>query len=671
MLSSRALPMLCVDERGCVSELSMSVSRLQEESRVSMRELLSVEQPLSSSTQPRIMPRRHCILFHLGAARGIIFANRAYLFLQPRLSSVAPRGVAAGLAEHIKAASAAAAVRTAAAASGADVGVGVSATPPPFEFVALEYALFAMASRQEKRVAYAGRVLEAMLTGSRAATLDDSRLFTLLPLTTSLQHYESVSRGLMDCVRALLDDARDMREACLTEKAAHAQAVRTRAHALAAGMAAAYLGNGSATAHEAVMATAVAADACAEDASAFLGLRAPSPISTHEALRRVISEERLPAAVLARGNEPSGISSLSPMPPSSPSQPATAAEAAAVASQPQQPQMSQQLTALPAPGPVLDEEDVADDAAMHPAAAAAASSQQYAAASIDGGSGGGGIAGFPSGSSWRGGGSVACATPPTTSGASASAASPMPDISHDTLSMLELMLESVHHSAAGSTIAAVNMSRSLAVKRELLQLQQRAYQNSVLSISLRTSQASMALACATWCTSLAGQNLPSGFENVAGAFAVATGISALVGVAVYAGAVRLAGRPGASDSPRRLETLQTFLLQLDQRLDAARETLATAAATLAQRSGGGVNFDAGTAAAAAAAAAASATMSRAEFKALHQATAGASAGESHLLFDLLSNGGSELRLADVMSLSSRIESYHLASAVTPVMLPTK
>jgi len=206
-LAARVLPLLCVDARGVVSAVRLPVGALQAQARMSMRELLSVEQPLSSSTQPRILPRRHAIAFHLGAARGLLFCNRALLFTAPRLSSVPPDAVAAGLAAHVRAASAAAAA-AAAAAAGAGAGGGGAPSPPPFEFVALEHCLFAMAARQEKRVAYAGRVLEATL--SRPAALDDSRLFALLPLSTTLAHYELVSRGLMECVRALLDDARDM-----------------------------------------------------------------------------------------------------------------------------------------------------------------------------------------------------------------------------------------------------------------------------------------------------------------------------------------------------------------------------------------------------------------------------------------------------------------------------
>ena len=42
---------------------------------------------------------------------------------------------------------------------------------------------------------------------------------------------------------------------------------------------------------------------------------------------------------------------------------------------------------------------------------------------------------------------------------SSASASALPDISHDTLSQLELLLESVHHSAAGTTIAATYLIR--------------------------------------------------------------------------------------------------------------------------------------------------------------------------------------------------------------------
>jgi hypothetical protein len=222
------------------------------------------------------------------------------------------------------------------------------------------------------------------------------------------------------------------------------------------------------------------------------------------------------------------------------------------------------------------------------------------------------------------------------------------------------------------------MSRSLAVKRDLLQLQQRAFQNSVLKVSLRTAQASMALAGATWLTSLLGQNVPSGLEHVAVAFPAMTLFSAGAGAAIYLSASRLTVRGGSAEAtPNRLEALQAFLLQLDQRLDAARETLAAAAATLAQQqeqrlaAAGGAAGEAADAAAAEAAAADSTTMSRADFLALHARLTGAQPGESRLLFDMLTNGGSALHLADITSLSARVEGFHASPAAPPAAVVTR
>lgn len=76
------MSMISVDAQGRVRELSMTISQLKDETRLNARELLSVEQPLASS-QPRILPRRHCIPFHVGHVRGVIFADRMYIFNTP------------------------------------------------------------------------------------------------------------------------------------------------------------------------------------------------------------------------------------------------------------------------------------------------------------------------------------------------------------------------------------------------------------------------------------------------------------------------------------------------------------------------------------------------------------------------------------------------------------
>lgn len=81
-MAARQLSMISVDTQGRVRELSMTISQLKDETRLNARELLSVEQPLASS-QPRILPRRHCIPFHVGHVRGVIFADRMYIFNTP------------------------------------------------------------------------------------------------------------------------------------------------------------------------------------------------------------------------------------------------------------------------------------------------------------------------------------------------------------------------------------------------------------------------------------------------------------------------------------------------------------------------------------------------------------------------------------------------------------
>lgn len=81
-MAARQLSMISVDTQGRVRELSMTISQLKDETRLNARELLSVEQPLASS-QPRILPRRHCIPFHVGHVRGVIFADRIYVFNTP------------------------------------------------------------------------------------------------------------------------------------------------------------------------------------------------------------------------------------------------------------------------------------------------------------------------------------------------------------------------------------------------------------------------------------------------------------------------------------------------------------------------------------------------------------------------------------------------------------
>jgi hypothetical protein len=413
-LGARSLQMLEVLDNGTVTEVHLTVSALRDETCVGVRELLQVERPLSSSTQPRILPRERSTPFHLGSARGVIFPSKVLLFTAPNLSSIPAADIAATLAEHIK--------RT---------------DTHCFEHRALEGLLWAMASRQEKRVAYVSRVLATTLHSTHRSEADEeSPLLTLLPLSTTLAHYEHVSRGLMQCVRSLLDSEEELR-------------------------------------------------------------------------------------CLGRGSE-------------------------------------------------------------------------------------------------------------------------------SRVEELEDLLEAVHHSAAGTTLAASEMTRQLGIKRDLLQLHQRAYQNSLLTTNLQLTKACLAFSGAMWCTSLFGQNLQSGLEGLGQlAFLGATASSMAVGGALYTASTRGSSSSGsgigrgssASSSrshPRRLESLQAFLLQLDVRLDAAKSTLTAASQQLAASPPGE-------------------RLSKDAFCKLHcQLTPEASLAEAELLFDVLDSGnyGGELSLEDLHSLET-------------------
>jgi hypothetical protein len=266
-------------------------------------------------------------------------------------------------------------------------------------------------------------------------------------------------------------------------------------------------------------------------------------------------------------------------------------------------------------------------------------------------------------------------------------------ISPDTLSQLELMLESVYHRAAASTIAAVELSRSLGNKQDLLDLQTSNYRNYLLSVSLRMSMISVAVAFATFFSSAFGMNLTSGLEQLPYAFIGVSAVSAASGAYLY----RLIDRLTVRNSPtkrhaRRLETLQSFLYRLDSNLDAAKETLE--AVTNKAARGGGAGGQAASAAPGAstpllsnagvppprapvargmarllsnefgeegashapAAGAGPASLSRSEFKAVHRRTTGRdiSDDEVDLLFDLLDvDGDGRLRLEEVLGLYQR------------------
>ena len=75
----RVIEMLEVRSCGTVTPVDITLAQLRDEARVGTRELLQMERPLSSSTQPRILCPGHSIPFHLGAARGVIFPQKILL----------------------------------------------------------------------------------------------------------------------------------------------------------------------------------------------------------------------------------------------------------------------------------------------------------------------------------------------------------------------------------------------------------------------------------------------------------------------------------------------------------------------------------------------------------------------------------------------------------------
>jgi hypothetical protein len=199
----RSVPILVVGADGTVTESARSIAELKAESRLHLRELLIVEQ-LSAYIQPRILPRRHCIVVTVGPARLLVFGDRAYVFSAVTLPGA--REFATNLSAAVQ------------AAAGRSSGSSQDRDEAPFEFTVIEQALLASTNKQSKRVAYAKKLVERLLGRMGTVERDDANLYALLPLQNSITHYEIVTRGICDCVRGLLSDDRDMAEACLSEK---------------------------------------------------------------------------------------------------------------------------------------------------------------------------------------------------------------------------------------------------------------------------------------------------------------------------------------------------------------------------------------------------------------------------------------------------------------------
>ena len=365
----RVVNLLVVDATGLVSERKVPITVLKAESHLHMRELLVVEQP-GSTTVARILPRRHCIVLTIGPIRALLFHDRVYLFegVHP-VEQKAAKEYAASLGAHL-------ASTTSASSSTSDSA--------PFELLALEHALLTQTMKQSKRIAYSKRLVDILLSRMGTISSDDGTISSLFPLATTLSHYEVSSKGICECVRELLDDDRDLREACLSEK---------------------------------------------------------------------------------RRNEAKG--------------------------------------------------SVDDDAVL--------------------------------------------------------------EISNDGITQLELMLESVYHTAAEINMQTMELGRSIRTKQELLELQQSNYRNFILSASLRMSVISVALTSATFVTSAFGQNLSSGLaiESMPGLLFAMTAGSGALGFWVYNQMHQFvqSGSPTAA-AAKRLHTLQDFLSELDSKVDAAKLSFA-------------------------------------------------------------------------------------------------
>lgn len=688
----REVQLTSVDAHGRVSQLRMPITHLKTESRLHMRELLIVEQP-GALLQPRILPRRHCIIVTIGYVRAIVFTDRIYLF-SPQIPQV--QAYAEALSNHIRRVynmnvpvesgmprvplptsttfqygvvepvetelvndgedesgllgQYAAMTELGGTSRASDSVVGASPVPlspapasmgvshsgnsgssgssgssglmrpddiAPFEMLAIEHALLVNQIRQAKRVSYARRVLDSILAKVETVERDDANLYALFPLANTLSHYEMISRGLTECIRALLDDDRDMREACLSDKVRLSQAMSevvaasSRAH-----IAAFDPSYHSETRGEAgllsgsIRYVSPGSVAELEGTDAYLG-HATSPIDSHREVSRV-------------------------------------------------------LRTNPALQAHIDQETHLD-ASFQASTHRPSYDQEGSSNSRSNGANGataprvGGIGTSNSTSSY-----TSARSDPTFDGVSSESLPPILRVSPDALSQLELMLESIYHKAAETTMNVVELSRTLKNKQELLELQQSNYRNFVLSVSLRMGIVSASVSLATFLTSAFGMNLVSGLESNKYAFPLVAATSTAVGVYVYSWVAKQTW----SNSPTRkyakqLQTFQAFLYKMDSALDAAKSTLTAARhgapipptlpgpdAIAASEHGFGLEDD-GTMVQLPkqVTKASSGRLNKKDFKALHKVTTGRDISEDEvdLLFDLMdANRDGELELSEVV-----------------------
>ena len=628
----RQLPLIRLDLNGDRRETTMSLDALRNETRLHLREVLQLDQP---SLQPRILPRRHCILLTIGHVRAVVFTDRVYLLAlspnakdyatslathlrniygarrppallahpstpsnphddSPGLGGTTPHELFERVQQRHQPAEAASDEATAAALRGgfeaheppaapdtfADAetqdaldraaaaaqyvaGGGTASRPEDatgLELVVLEHALLTVHGRHARRVAYVRTLLGTLLGRVGTAERDDGRLYALFPLANTLTHYEMVSRGLCECIRALLDDERDMREACLTEKARRSRLVNeavvgaSRSQASAYDPSASRGGGGGIDGHLGPLASVP------EGADAYLG-QTVSPIGSHAQVLRILQSNPHSGDIIG-GERVS--SAATPLPVSSEARRGLFYDGSGTAAGDEDSNAwraavtSSAAAAPPSPKARLvqeDEETVAKTkrrAAPLPAPASAGSNQRSQGGLESAGGGGG---------SWDD--------------------SPVPSvlrIDAEVLSQLELMLESCLHKCTETQTHVLEMSRSLASKQDLLELQGSQARNNILVQSLRISVISASISCGTFLTSVFGMNLLSGAETAPGAFAAVVATSAMLGVTAFLTFDSLAKGGASTAQARRLELMDDILRRLDANILDAKAVLERGAA---------------------------------------------------------------------------------------------
>ena len=581
----RVVTVISVDSNGTVNELRMPITQLKQESHLHMRELLIVEQP-ARGIQPRILPRRHCIVMTIGIVRAIIFTDRIYFFNSRSLPGV--NEYAQALATHIvnqrinmnselssssntnttsnitspiineirsnltnattnsststnnpSSASSSSSINNTTNTSSSSSSSTITMDDKemtPFELQVMEHILLSQVLKAARRVTHLRRLLERQLARIVTVERDDGNLAALFPLANTVTHFELVTRGLGECIRDLLDDDRDMREACLTEKKRNMESIRSDEESQWRNSILESMDHdgelndfGNSNNNETIINSTKPNDTVNSLSTPSSGTKSTSSTSSvsndllsseRPRLRNVATDEdnellRLRNRNNRQNNNSSFLSSSSSSSPLSNS-----------------------------PGRNRSSHNNDKKGHLFPKSHHHQNYQSRTLLAIE-----------------------------------KEEQDRVLDISSDALSQLELMLESVYHMAAETNMLLVEMGRTVRAKQDLLELQQSNYRNWILSATLRMTVLSVSFTTATFITSAFGQNLFSGLEHIPGLFYLVTGCSGLVGYSVY----RYIDHHTLNSSPtrpigQRLEALTDFVYAMDAKVAAAQTVLMEAAA---------------------------------------------------------------------------------------------